>query len=156
MISARRFDRHPAQERVIQIGRFEPGDIGRDAEDLLEDRQGAAHHHRRHDAVADGERALDSDHRPVGRNRIKEIDRADQSESEREEPDGETNEKAGPNEPAAAAHLLGEQDGGETADQADNQNRRVDLADENAAPKTNEDSAVEAMVTTEQDAEDEW
>ena len=39
MIGAGRFDRHPAQERVIQIRRFQPGNVGRDLEELLEDRQ---------------------------------------------------------------------------------------------------------------------
>ena len=33
MISAGRFDRHPPQERVIQIGRFQPRNVGRDLEE---------------------------------------------------------------------------------------------------------------------------
>ena len=71
MIGAGRFDRHPAQERMIQIGRFQPGNIGRDLEELFEDRQRAADDSGGHDAVADSERALDSDHRPIVRRRIK-------------------------------------------------------------------------------------
>ena len=94
MIGAGRFDRHPAQERMIQIRRFQPGNIGRDLEELLEDRQDSAHDRRGHNAVADCERALDADHRPVGRTGIEEIDRTDQPEGEREQPDGEPDAKA--------------------------------------------------------------
>ena len=85
MIGARRLDRHPAQQRMIQIGRFEPGDIGRDLEKLFEDRQDAADDRGGQDAVADGERALHSDHLPVVRGGIEEIDRADEAEGERRE-----------------------------------------------------------------------
>ena len=77
MIGAGRFNGHPAQERMIQVGRFKPGNVGRDLEELFEHRQRAADEHGSHDAVADGERALDTDHRPIGRGGIEEIDRTD-------------------------------------------------------------------------------
>ena len=95
MISPRRLDRHAAQQRMIQIRRFEPGNVGRDLEELLEHREHAADDCRGQDAVADRERALDSDHRPIDRARIKKIDRPDQPESEREQPDGEADAKSG-------------------------------------------------------------
>ena len=55
MIGAGRFDRHPAQERVIQVRGFQPGNVGRDLKELLEHRQRAADEHGGHDAVADRE-----------------------------------------------------------------------------------------------------
>jgi len=77
MIGAGRLDGHPAQERMIQVGRFKPGNVGCDLEDLFEERQGAAYKHGSHDAVADGECALDTDHRPIGRGGIEEVERTD-------------------------------------------------------------------------------
>jgi hypothetical protein len=50
---------------------------------------------------------------------------------------------------------LGEQDGGEPADQTDEEHRRINPVDQNAAKETNEHSAIEAVVATEQDAKDE-
>ena len=105
VVGAGRFDRHPAQERVVQVGRFEPGDVGRDLEEMLEDRERSADQHGGHDAVADGESALDTDHRPIGRGGIEEIERPDEAEGEREQPDGEPDAKPSPDQPAAAADV---------------------------------------------------
>ena len=150
MIGARRLDRHAAQQRMIEIGRFQPGDIGRDLKEMFEDRQDAAHDRGRDDAVADGERALNADHLPVVRARRKEIDRPDEAEGERQEPDGDANAETGPNQPAPPANLEREINGGKSADQSANQQRRVDFAKQNAAPKTDENRSVEAVVAPEQ------
>ncbi len=42
VIGARRFDRHPAQQRMIEIRRFEPGDVGRDLKEMFQNRKHAA------------------------------------------------------------------------------------------------------------------
>ena len=107
MIGARRLDRHAPQERMIEIGRFEPRDVGRDLKQVFEDRQDAAHDRGGQDAVADGEGALNSDHFPVVRARRKEIDRTDDAEGERQEPDGHANAEARPESDGSAGELAG-------------------------------------------------
>ncbi len=69
VISAGRLDRHPAQQRMIEVGSFQPRNVGRDLEEMLEDRQDAADDGGGHDAVADRERALHADHLPIVRAR---------------------------------------------------------------------------------------
>ena len=106
MISARRFDRHSAQQRMIQIGSFQPGNVGRDLEEMFENRQDAAHDRRGQDPVSDRERALDPEHLS---NRscsaIEKIDRADDPEGHGQKPDGDANAEAGANEAAPPPHL---------------------------------------------------
>ncbi len=74
---------------------------------------------------------------------------------EREQPDGEPNAKPGPDQPTPAADGLGEEDGGEAADQTNEEHGCVDPVDQNAAKETNEHSAIETVVAAEQDTEDE-
>ncbi len=38
VIGARRFDRHPAQQRMIQIRAFEPGNVGRNLKKMFQNR----------------------------------------------------------------------------------------------------------------------
>ena len=66
VIGARRFDRHPAQQRMVQVRRLKPGDVGGDLKKMLEDRQRAADDHGRDNSVTDSERAL---HRRASSNR---------------------------------------------------------------------------------------
>ncbi len=65
MVSARRLDGQAPEQRVIEVRRFEPGDIGRQAGHGLHDRQRAAYDHRRQDAAADRRHALPADHLPI-------------------------------------------------------------------------------------------
>ena len=142
VIGARRFNGHASEQRVIQIGGFQPGDVGRDLEELLQDRQRAADEHRGHDSVADGECTLQTDHTPIVCHGRKEIDWPNEPEGEREQPNGQTNAKTGADEPAATAHLEREINSGESADQTTNEQGRVDRPKENAAPKANENGSV--------------
>src|SRR5580700_1920881 len=105
---------------------------------MFENRQRAADHHRGQDSVADRASALQTDHRPIVGHGRKQIDWANQTKSERKQPDGEANSETSPDEFAAPAHLQREIDRGKSADQSDHQKRRVDSPKENAAPKANE------------------
>src|SRR5205814_6814523 len=140
---------------MIEVGRFEPRNIRRDLEEVLEHRKNAADDCRGHDAVAYGKRALDAQHPPVDQVRRKEIDRADDSESERQQPDRDAHPKTGADQAAAFAHLQREIDRGESADQSADQQGRVDFAEENAAPKAHEYRGVKAVIAIEKDAEHE-
>ena len=121
---------------------------------MLEDRQSAAHDHGRDDSVADGKSALHADHAPIVRHRRKEIDRADEPKGERQQPNGEPDAEAGANQFAAPPHLQGEIDGGESADQATDQERRIDRSEKDAAPETDEDGGVKSVIAPQQNAED--
>src|SRR5712692_7267069 len=65
MVSARRLDRHTAQQWMIKIGGLEPGDIRRNLKEMFEDWQHTANHGCRHDSISDCERALEADHSPI-------------------------------------------------------------------------------------------
>ena len=78
MISARGFDGHTPQQRMIQIGRFQPGNVRCDSKQILQHRQRATSDCCRDDAIADGQSALQSEHAPVIGHRVKPIDRPDQ------------------------------------------------------------------------------
>ena len=140
---------------MIQVGRFEPGNVGRDLEKMFENGQRAADEHRGHNAVADRERALDSDHRPVGRPGIEEIDWTDQPKGQRKQPDREADAKSGADQPAAAPHLQRQVDGGEPLINPITSNGASILSEQDAAPETNEDRAVKPVVAPEQDAKHE-
>ena len=135
MIRAGRFDRHSAQQRMIEIGRFQPGNVGRDLEQMFEEWQRAADQHGGHNSIADRASALQADHAPIVGHRRKQIDRPDQAEGEREQPDGEADAKTGANELAAPAHLQGEIDSGKSADQTADQKRRIDFAEQGCCSK---------------------
>ena len=94
MIGARRFDGHAAQERMVQIRRFQPRNVGRDLEQRFEHRNHAADDHGGDNPVADGKGALQSDHRPIVCRGRKEIDRADETEGEGQNPDGQPRHQA--------------------------------------------------------------
>ncbi len=65
MVSARRLDRHATQQRMIKIGGLQPGDIGSDLKEMLENWQRAANHGCRHNSISHRERALEADHSPI-------------------------------------------------------------------------------------------
>ena len=117
MISARRFDRHAAQQRMVQIGSFQPGDVCCNSKYILKHRQYTANYCCRNDAIADGESALQSDHSPVVCRRVKPIDRPDQTKRERQQPDREPDTETGANQFAAPSHLQCQRDCSESADQ---------------------------------------
>src|ERR1041385_4166305 len=138
---------------MIEIGRFEPRDIGRDLEQMLEHRENAADDRRGHDAVADRERALDPEHFPIDRIWRKEINRTDDPESERQEPDRDPHAKTGANQTAPFAHLQREINRGESADQSADQQGRIDFAEKNAAPQAHENRGVKAVIAVKKHAE---
>ena len=65
MVSAWGLDCHAAQQWMVQIGSLEPGDIGRDLKEMLEDWQHAPNHGCRHNSVSNCKRALQADQSPV-------------------------------------------------------------------------------------------
>ncbi len=68
---------------MIQIGRFQPRDIGRDLEKLFQNRQGAADEHGGENSVSDRVGALQADHAPVILAERRKVYRTDQTEGER-------------------------------------------------------------------------
>ena len=97
VIGTRRFDGHAAQQRVIQIGRLQPRDISCDLESVLEHRQDAANDGGGHNPVANGEGALQPDHWPIICARGQRVYRANISEGERQNPNGDADAKPGSN-----------------------------------------------------------
>jgi hypothetical protein len=64
---------------MIQIGRFQPGNVRCDLKEVLKDWERATNQSRSQNSIADSEGALHSDHPPVIGCRIKPIDGADQT-----------------------------------------------------------------------------
>ena len=69
---------------MIQIGRFQPGNVGCDLKQIFEHRQRAASDRCRDDAIADGQSALQADHAPIVGHWVKPIDRPDQPKRQRQ------------------------------------------------------------------------
>src|SRR5438270_208176 len=105
---------------------------------MLQQRQGAADDHCRHHSADQRERAPQTDYSPIVAHGREKIDWSDHSESKGCEQRREADAESGADQTAAAANLEGKGNGGETADQADDKKRRVDLAKEDAAPKAGE------------------
>ena len=105
MISARRFDRHAAQQRVIQIGSLEPRNVRRDSKHVLEHWQRAASQRGGQNSISDSERTLPSDHAPVVGRRIKPIDWSDQPKRQRQQPNREPDIQTSTDQFAAPPHL---------------------------------------------------
>ena len=120
VICARRFNRHPAQERMVQVRRLKPRDVGRNLKKVLEDWQRAADDHGRDNSVTESKRALHAEHRPIVSHGRKPIDRADESKCERKQPDREPDPNTSANEFTAPTHLHGEVNGGEATNQSAN------------------------------------
>ena len=80
------------------------------------------------------------------------IDRADQAERQRQQPDGESDSETRADQFAAASHLQCERDRGESADQTGHQQRRVDFSKQHATPQTDKNCGEETMMATEQHA----
>ena len=96
MICAGGFDCHAAEQRMIEIGGFQPGNISGDLKELLEHRQRAPNHHGGNNPVANGQPALQADESPIVRHRREEIDWADEPECERQQPNRHRRHQARP------------------------------------------------------------
>src|ERR1017187_4764822 len=116
---------------------------------MFEDRQRAADDHGGQNSIADRASALQTNHRPIVGHGRKQIDRANQTEGEREQPDGQANPETGADEFAPPAHLKREIDRGKSTDQPDYQKRCIDSSKENAAPKTDENRGEYSLNTAE-------
>src|SRR6478609_11459891 len=119
---------------MVKVRRFQPGNIRRYVEEVLEHRNHSADDRRRENPVANRERTLDPDQFPIDRVRREEIHRTDDPERERTQPDRDSNAESRADEPAPLADLKSQIDGRKSADQPANEQRRVDFAKKNAAP----------------------
>ncbi len=90
---------------MIEVGRFQPGNVRRDLKKIFEDRQCAANQSRSQDSISDSEGALHSDHAPIVGRRIKQINRPDQTKRQRQEPDGDPHAESGTDQLATSSHL---------------------------------------------------
>src|SRR5215813_1007060 len=95
VICTRRFDGHPAQQRMIEIGSFQPRNVSGDSKQILKHWQRTAYYGCGDDSVADAERALHSEHAPVVSRRIKPVNWPNQTERQRQQPDSQANTKSG-------------------------------------------------------------
>ena len=71
-----------AQERMVEVRCFEPRDISRDPEQVLENGQDSADNGCRDHSIADGQSALNPDHLPVVSLGGKKIKRSNQTKGE--------------------------------------------------------------------------
>jgi hypothetical protein len=69
---------------MIEIGRFQPGNVRCDLKQVFKDRQCAANQSRSQNSITDRERALESNHAPIIGRRIKPIDRSNQTKCQRQ------------------------------------------------------------------------
>src|SRR5204863_6598405 len=97
-------------------------------------------------SAAERECALETDNSPIIVHRRKEVDRTDHAEGERGQPRCDAHAETGANQSAATAHLKRERDGGESADQTNDEERGIDFSKKNAAPQTREDRGEQAVV----------
>ena len=153
MIGARRLDGHAAQKRMIEIGRFQPGNIGGDAEEMFDDGQDAADDGGGDNSVSDGVGALQAEHLPVVGLWSEEIDRTDEAESDREQPERESNTESGADQSTASTHLQSEVNRREPTHQSAGKKRRIEVPKKQSRPKTNEDCCVQTVIPSEQDTQ---
>src|SRR5438309_9656775 len=137
---------------MIQIQRYHPRNVGDNLEQRLEHRNNAADDRGGNNPVADGKGALQSDHRPIICGGRKEIDWADKTEGEGQNPNRYPDAKPGANQFATTAYLQRQIDSGESTDHSGNEQRRVNFPKKNAAPKTDKNGGIEAVIAAEQDA----
>src|SRR5207244_12202239 len=104
---------------------------------------------------ADGKGAMQSGHRPIICRVREKINRADKTESERQDPNRDPDAKAGANQFATTPYLQRQVDSGESTDHSGNEQRRVNFPKKNAAPKADKNGGIEAVIAAEQDAEQE-
>ena len=121
---------------MVKIGSLQPGNVGCDSKQLFEHRQRAANQSSSQDSIADGKRALQSDHPPIVGDRRKESNWPNQTKRQRQQPNGKPNSDACADQFAAPSHLQCERDCGESADQTGYQKRGVNWTKQNAAPET--------------------
>ncbi len=140
---------------MVQIRRFQPRNVGGDLEQRFEHRNNAADDRGGNNPVADGKGALQSDHRPIICRGRKEIDRADKTEGEGQNPNRHPDAKPGANQFATTTYLQCQIDSGESTDHSGNEQRRVNFPKKNAAPKTDKNGGIEAVIAAEQDAQQE-
>src|SRR6266496_5442944 len=149
MISARRLDGHTAQQRMVKIGSFQPGNIGCDSKKMFEHGQRAANQSSSQDSIADGKRALQPDHPPVVGDRRKESNWPNETKRQRQQPNGQPYPDACADQFAAPSHLQRERDCGKSADQTGYQKRGVNRTKQDAAPETNKKRGVKTVVAPE-------
>src|SRR6267142_7068716 len=140
---------------MVQIRRFQPRNVGGDLEQRFEHRNNAADNRGGNNPVADGKGALQSDHRPIICRGRKEIDRADKTEGEGQNPNRHPDAKPSANQFATTTYLQRQIDSGESTDHSGNEQRRVNFHKKNAAPETDKNGGIEAVIAAEQDAQQE-
>src|SRR6266480_4848887 len=123
---------------------------------MFEHGQRAANQSSSQDSVADGKRALQSDHPPVVGDRRKERNWSNQTKGQRQQPNSQPYSDACADQFTAPPHLQCERDCGESADQTGYQKRGVNWAKQDAAPETDKKCCVKSVVAAQQNAKHEW
>ena len=111
-------------------------------EQRFEHRDNAADDRGGNNPVADRKSALQSDHRPIICRGRKEIDRADETEGERQNPNRDADTQPGADQFATATHLQRQVNSGESTDHSGDEQRRINFSKKNAAPETDENRGI--------------
>ena len=142
VVGAGCLDGQALEQRVVQIGEIQPGDVGRESKKTFEHGQRAHNQDRSQDAASDCGQAFEADHFQIDVAGHLPDDRAYQTgislaKNRSHRPRRQTDEKPGTEQAAAAADADGEKDGNEPADEAHHQkHRRINALKNDSAPKT--------------------
>ena len=153
MVGAGRFKRHALEQRMVEVGRFQPGDVRGDAENVLEHWENSADQDGRAHPYAEGGQGLPSDDGGIDGGELRENLRENQTENGGENPNGEARVEAGPDQLAAAPHLQREEHGDHAGDERDDKEPRVDRRHEKRAPQADHHRAEQTEVAPEQNGE---
>src|SRR5436305_14814880 len=113
---------------------------------MFQHRENSADDRRGYYSVQKREGALNTDHSPVIGRRREEVERADETKGQGEQPDSDAHTEPGSYQTAALPHLQGECNRGESTDQSDNEQRSVEPSEKNTAPTTSGDSGQHPKI----------
>jgi hypothetical protein len=155
VIGSGRFQAQALEQRVIEIRHFQPGNVRRDAKKILQDGKNSAGQDRRAEAGNDCCQALPPHHLPIRLRRILPDERSNLAEGSRQHPHRDAHVYPGPDKPAAAANLDCNVYRDEARDEGDNQEYRINAANQQRTPQAGEHGREKTVVLPEQHGKDE-
>ena len=136
---------------MIEVAEFDPGEIGSDLENALEEGNDEEGEEGGEDATADGDGALGGEVPPRDGVGGGGGPRADEVKEDGEEKRGDADENACAEELGPASEMESGEYGDESADQAHDEEDGIGGFGEESAPEADEDGGVDAVVTAEED-----
>src|SRR5947209_1738973 len=120
---------------------------------MLEHRKRAPDNRRGDDAIENGNSALKPNHFPIVRRRREKVEGPNQTKGQGKQPDRDPDTEAGANQFTALSHLQRERDCGQSADQATDEEGRINSSEQHTTPEAAEDGGEKTMGPAEQDAD---